>query len=60
MELLENSAFLEHVESLFEANNHMFTKTPLPSPCLVLLCSLSHSVPTGDETPQGDHGSISG
>lgn len=33
-ELPENAWFLEHVESSFEADNHMFTKSP-PPPCLV-------------------------
>lgn len=30
MELLENSAFLEHVESLFEANNTCLQRHPSP------------------------------
>lgn len=43
VELPEKPGSLEHVESSFEADNRVFTKTPPPPACLTLLCGLPGS-----------------
>lgn len=55
MELPEKPGSLEHVESSFEADNRMFTKTPPLLHALPFCVAFpAVRVPPGDQTLQGD------